>query len=462
MADMPLLWKAETEGQVKAAALQAGLAAAGCYDGTVHFFDLKGQPLGKFKAKRRGDKVMDVSVSPGGTRTAVGTHDGDVYLLDENRKPLWTFKTEGRFNAAMCVALRGEAEGVVVGCYDGRLYLLGPDGQVRWSLAPGSAFEQRYIWSLSTSSSGHVAVGTHGNEVLLLSPEGKVLWNQKGREAGATVCVAMSARGDVLWSGSDDRTLSLLDARGKVLRSFPAPGRVRTISADRRGSLLAVGTYDGRLYLYDAEGKVLADQAMPGGFPWSVCLSPSGATLAAGSSDKGLYIYAVAAAVERAAADLRERAAAAKASVNLGPVFQPGADPEGTMARVRELRKSFYDRKSAEAIEARLRVLPGREKEPALESIRNLLDQAKKKGSGSLLVEAESRLDELETLLQMREALAEELKSLEGPERYAQALGEAKNVEGLRQLLEDRGERKSRLRKALEELEARLRALPQT
>lgn len=462
MAELQLLWRAETGGQVKAAALRGGIIAAGCYDGYVYFYDPRGQSVGKFKAKRRGDKVMDVSVSTRGSRIAVGTHDGDVYLLDENRKTLWSFKTEGRFNAAMCVAVRGEAEGVVVGCYDGRLYLLGPDGQVQWSLAPGSAFEQRYVWSLSASDSGHVAVGTHGNEVLLLSPEGKVLWSQKSREAGATMCVALSARGDLLWAGSDDRTLMQLDARGRVLRSLQAPGRIRTVSLDRRGALLTVGTYDGRLYIFDADGKSLADQGMPGGFPWSVCLSPSGGTLAVGSSDKNLYVYAVPVAVERALADLRERAAAAKVGLDLGPPLQPGADPEDAMARVFELHKSFYDRKWAEVLDSRFRALQGREKEAALEPVRGLLDRAKKEASGALLAEADGRLDEMETLFQRREALAEELKAIEGPERYAQALGEAKNVEGLRQLLEDRGGRRARLRKALEELEAKLRARSQT
>ena len=231
---------------------------------------------------------------------------------------------------------------------------------------------------------------------------------------------------------------------------------------DRRGAHLAVGTYDGRIYLFDADGKVLADQAMPGGFPWSVCLSPSGGTLAVGSSDKSIYVYAATVAVERAVADLKERATAAKAAFDLGPVLQSGADPEEAMARVAELRRSFYDRKWAEALDTRHRALQGREKEPTLEPVRELLDRAKKEVSGALLAQAEARLDELEILFQRREALAEELKALEGPERYAQALGEAKNVEGLQRLLDDRGERRSRLRRALEELEARLRGKPQT
>lgn len=460
MPDLPQLWRTGADGQVKAAAIGDGVVVAGSYDGIVYYYDLKGRPLGKFKAKRRGDKIMDVAVSRSGRRTAVGTHDGEVYMLDENRKILWTFKTEGRFNAAMCVALQGEGESVAVGCYDGHLYLLSGEGEARWSLAPGSAFEQRYIWSLCLSASGHIAVGTHGNSVLFLSPEGKVLWSQRGREANATMCVALPERGDVVWAGSDDRTLLLLDASGKVLRSLQAPGRVRTLSVDRRGTLLAIGSYDNRIFLADREGKLLAEQPLGEGFPWSVALSPRGGVLAAGSSDKSLYVFGVAVAIERRLAELQERAAAAKAAIDPAPVLQAvqAGDPEGAMARLQELRTSFFDRRWAEAVEARLRSLQSRERALVLEPLKELVERARKEGTGAPLVEAEARLEELESIVERREALAQELKALEGPEGYARAMSRAESVEGLQRLLEDKGDRRSRLRKTLEELEARLRS----
>jgi small GTP-binding protein len=120
-----------------------------------------------------------------------------------------------------------------------------------------------------------------------LPPGVKLLRTLEGHQDQVNT-VAFDAQGEMLASGSEDKTVKLWEARsGKLLRTLEGHEReVYSVAFDPQGGTLASGSNDGTVRLWEARsGKLLRTLEGHQAGVCSVTFNPQGGTLASGSAD---------------------------------------------------------------------------------------------------------------------------------------------------------------------------------
>ncbi|KAJ5895331.1 hypothetical protein N7495_007022 [Penicillium taxi] len=151
------------------------------------------------------------------------------------------------------------------------------------------------VESVSFSPDGQIVASGSGDKTIKLwdAKTGKELQTLKGHSDGVW-SVAFSPDGQAAASGSFDKTIKLWDSKtGKELQTLEGhSGWVWSVAFSPDGQIVASGSSDKTIKLWDAKtGKEL--QTLEGHSDWvrSVAFSPGGQIVASGSSDKTIKLW---------------------------------------------------------------------------------------------------------------------------------------------------------------------------
>lgn len=150
-----------------------------------------------------------------------------------------------------------------------------------------------------TSNLLPVKIGSYTQTTKLSPPLRKISLNWqvihtlKGH-LGSVESIAISPDGDILASGSTDRTIKLwhLPDREKICNFNGHNDRVSSVVFSPEGTVIASGSYDQNIKLWQVENQE-EFSTIKGHAKWITCLaiSPDGETLVSGSSDRTIKLW---------------------------------------------------------------------------------------------------------------------------------------------------------------------------
>jgi WD40 repeat protein/DNA-binding CsgD family transcriptional regulator len=217
-------------------------------------------------------RVWSLSYSSDGQTLASGSDDQTIKLWDVNSRECQR-------------TLQGHTRGIRTVCFS-------PDGK---TLASGGEDQLIRLWDLSGN---HLDAATQPTQLPSQNPPHKVLRGHLSR----IWSIAFSPDGQVLASGSDDRTIKLWQSPvGLCYRTLFETSQehadwIRSVTFSPDGQLLASGTDDTTVSLWNvATGELL--RRLQGheqsSWVWSVVFSPDGSLLASSSSDCTIRLWQV-------------------------------------------------------------------------------------------------------------------------------------------------------------------------
>ena len=151
------------------------------------------------------------------------------------------------------------------------------------------------VLSVASDPQGEMLASGSADKTVKLweASSGKLLRTLEGHK-GAVWSVAFDPQGETLASGSDDKTVKLWDVRcGKLLRTLEGhQSRVYGVVFSPQSKTLASSGYqDCRVYLWKVGGKLHHTLESHQGFVTDVAFDPQGDTLASGSNDKTVRLW---------------------------------------------------------------------------------------------------------------------------------------------------------------------------
>ena len=194
-----------------------------------------------------------------------------------------------------------------------RALAFSPDG----ILAAASAGGQVTLWDLATRTVRRTFVNPHDVlETVAVSPNGRLLAYAGDRgsitlvdrfsgrrkvlavDTGRIFSLAFNARGSLLASGGDDRTIRIwrVDTGAEVSQLTGASDAVFSVAFSPGGKVLASGSADDTVRLWDISRHRQLGQPMIGhhGYVWSVAFNKDGSILASASEDGTIRFWDVA------------------------------------------------------------------------------------------------------------------------------------------------------------------------
>ena len=194
-------------------------AASVSDDGSLVLWDL---PSGKPRKRitGTGDKILDIAVSPDGTKVAVASWDRTARVHDAR-------------TGAVLATMRGHRGNVNAVRFSGNgrhLHTASYDGTIRtWNAATGE-FERRIAdhgWAINvmeTLPEGHLAYGLLDGTVFVVEPETGERLRELKKHDGPVLSLAVSASGRLIATGGGDGRIQVSDAvTGNSVEDFENP-----------------------------------------------------------------------------------------------------------------------------------------------------------------------------------------------------------------------------------------------
>ena len=233
-----------------------------------------------------------LSVSPSGDLVASGNFNSialwDVYTA----KLVKTLEGDDHF-ASVCFSPSGHM------IASGEARLLGKSRIKLWNVETGNEIRtleghRKSVLSLSFSPAGDIlASGSWDRTIKLWRVETGELINTLDMHSDGVKSVSFHPSGDVLASGSSDKTIKLWRVKtGGLFKTLKGhSGSIRSVAFSPSGDVLASGSWDNTIKLWNAEtGRIKTlDHYMVN----SVSFSPSGDVLVSGSVDTTIKMWDV-------------------------------------------------------------------------------------------------------------------------------------------------------------------------
>lgn len=233
------------------------LIATASTDDRVQLWDQTGTQVGK-RLKHSGS-VQKVSFSPDGQLIVSATGNGEVKLWNRRGEPIKTLQNTDNFYGEISVHFSEDSQRII---FEQTIYSTEKYTLKIWSR---NGQELKPLQStLSSSSAREAGISSNGQLVALVEPDPSLtLWNTQGsqlavlrKHSGKVQDVKFNPSGNLLASSSEDQTINLWDRNGKLVKTLPAKGAIKSISFSPDGKALA--SAGEQLDFWSLEGKQLA------------------------------------------------------------------------------------------------------------------------------------------------------------------------------------------------------------
>jgi WD40 repeat protein len=227
------------------------VASAG-QDGTARVWDLNtGRQIACLDASTC--VVKAVAWSADGNTLAASSYDGAVRVYaDGSFQLLQTLHAEGLWNRTLCYTERGW----VTGSFGGGPVVLAAAGTRRFGPE-------------TTAGLNGLAVSPDGEHAVVCSDDGNLyeidlcrreVERVLGSHRAAVTCAAYSPEGDLVATGSWDRTVRLWEQKsGRCIAEWEGLGDpVNTLAFDASASALWIGTFNGDVVVWDLDSNAAA------------------------------------------------------------------------------------------------------------------------------------------------------------------------------------------------------------
>jgi WD40 repeat protein len=288
--------------------------ASGSIDQTIVLWDVETmQPIGEPLSGHTG-QVYSVIFSPDGKMLASASFDQTVILWDTNTKKPIGEPLHGHAAKVTSVAFHPDGNTLASGGADNAVILWdvsirrNKGGGTMPAAAQASNKHTSFVYSIAFSPDGKTLASGSGDNTIILweismgnnlsMPTVKPIGKPWSGHSDWVRSVVFSPDGNLLASGSDDRTIILWNVKtGKPLRP-PLTGHtdfVHSVAFSPDGKTLASGSIDGTIILWDVETWERLGQPLnaQGGAVYSVAFSPDSSILASGHEDTSIRVWDV-------------------------------------------------------------------------------------------------------------------------------------------------------------------------
>jgi len=129
------------------------------------------------------------------------------------------------------------------------------------------------------------------NQVLQQAIYGTKELNRLSGHHGAVLAVDVSLDGQLIATGSNDRSVKLWQRDGTLLQSLSHSGTVHALSFSPDGQRLVSSSLDGKIYLWSRQGRLLKTFQGHNSAIWDVAISPDGQRIASASEDSTIRLW---------------------------------------------------------------------------------------------------------------------------------------------------------------------------
>ncbi|WP_062295201.1 WD40 repeat domain-containing protein [Nostoc piscinale] len=260
------------------------IIATASYDNTIKLWQADGKLIKTLEGHTQ--PVRSVSFSPKGDMLASAKRDGTVELWDRNGNLLNTINAHK--SLVLSVNFSPDGKTIATGSKDKTAKLWRIDGTEINTFKGHRSWVMQVIFNPKT----YQIVTTSGDKTIKL-------WQQDGKppqtltkHTDTVMSAAFSPDGKMLATASLDKTVKLWSSDGKLLKTFPHPEQLYSVSFSKDGQI-ASGSVDGNVRLWTQDGKLLDTWAAHDGRIHSLTFSPDGQTLATTGSDNITKLWQV-------------------------------------------------------------------------------------------------------------------------------------------------------------------------